>query len=405
MKHSAAITAAVLATLAALLALWQLRGALVLFFLSLGVAAALRPMVDRLESFKWPPLAALTITYLTVLALLTGVAMAAAAPLMSDLKRLEHDAETAFAHAQNAWANGGPLERTLVQLLPFGEGLAREAGRWLASLPTLLGFTRGLFELVVNTIVMAVLSLYWSVDRVHFERLWLSLLAVDHRTAARDAWRTIEIEVGAYLRSEAIQSVAAGVILGIAYTALEFPYPVLLAVCSAAAWLVPWGGVVIALASATAVSLPILILNGKGALWNTVLPAIFATAFALLFIKLVVEPRFFDRRRYNALLIVLVAIVLTKGFGIAGLLLGPPLAAAVQTVGGFWLRTRSTSQSEPLPAAVLKERVATLRAKLTAHDQEAPPELVSLVDRLSTLVRETQENSPPVAASARALQT
>ncbi len=399
MKRYAAITAAVLATLATLLALWQLRGALLLFFLSLGVAAALRPMVDRLESLRWPRLAALAVTYLATLAMLASLAMVASGPLMTDLERLEHDAETAFAHARNTWPDRGPVARKLVQLLPAGEGLASTAadGRWLASLPTLLGFTRGFFEIVVNTIVMAVLSLYWSIDRVHFERLWLSLLAVDHRTAARDAGRTVEIEVGAYLRSEAIQCIAAGVFLGLGYSAMSFPYPVLLAVCSAAAWLVPWGGVVIALAFAAALSLPTLILRGQEALWNAALPAMIATVFVLSFLELVVEPRLFDRRRYNALLIVLVVIVLTESFGIAGLLLGPPLAAAIQTIGGSWLRWRAVAQSQPLPAPALAERVATLRASLAAED--APPELVSLVDRLSTLVRETRESSPPLATT------
>ncbi|HVC92964.1 MAG TPA: AI-2E family transporter [Pirellulales bacterium] len=404
MKRYAAITAAVLTTLATLLALWQLRGALLLFFLSLGVAAALRPLVDRLESFKWPRLAALAMTYLATLALLTGLAMVAAGPLMTDLERLEHDAETAFAHARNSWPNGGPLQRKLVQLLPVGESLTVWAadGRWLASLPILLGFTRGFVEIVVNTIVMAVLSLYWSVDRVYFERLWLSLLAVDHRTAARDAWRTVEIEVGAYLRSEAIQCVAAGAILGLGYSAMQFPYPVLLAVCSAAAWLVPWGGVVIALALTAVLSLPIMVLDGQVSLdgqqtlWSTALPAMIATVLVLSFLELVVEPRLFDRRRYNALLIMLVVIVLTEGFGIAGLLLGPPLAAAIQTVGGYWLRRRAVPQSQPLPPPALAERVAALRASLAAQD--APPELASLVDRLSALVQETGENLPPAAA-------
>ena len=50
---------------------------------------------------------------------------------------------------------------------------------------TLLGVTWGFFGTILNVLIIVVLSLYWSIDRVHFERLWLSLLDVGRRQRRR----------------------------------------------------------------------------------------------------------------------------------------------------------------------------------------------------------------------------
>ena len=46
------------------------------------------------------------------------------------------------------------------------------------------------------------------------------------------------------------------------------------------------------------------------------------------------EPRLFNRRRYNSLFIVLAVIALAETFGILGLLLGPMVAVAIQATAG-----------------------------------------------------------------------
>src|SRR6185369_9351425 len=92
-----------------------------------------------------------------------------------------------------------------------------------------------------------ILSVYWSTNQVHFERLWLSLLPAEQRKLARNVWRTIELELGAYIRSEIIQSFLAGFLLTIGYWMLGCPYPALLGVFGAIAWLIPLVGAPLAM--------------------------------------------------------------------------------------------------------------------------------------------------------------
>ena len=84
-------------------------------------------------------------------------------------------------------------------------------------LPAILGFTQGMGGVVSGAIVILFLSLYWSINQILFERLWLSLLPSGQRKQARDIWRTIESDIGAYVRSQGVQSLLAGLLLGLGY--------------------------------------------------------------------------------------------------------------------------------------------------------------------------------------------
>ena len=79
---------------------------------------------------------------------------------------------------------------------------------------------------------MIILSLYWSADQMRFERLALSVFPKKHHQRIRQIWRSVETGVGAYVRSEVIQSVLAGIILGTGYGLMGVPYPTILAISS-----------------------------------------------------------------------------------------------------------------------------------------------------------------------------
>jgi predicted PurR-regulated permease PerM len=268
-------------------------------------------------------------------------------------------------------------------------GFSVERGAEESTIRIVLGITAGIVEAVVQGVFVIVLSLYWSFDRVYFERLWLSLLAVELRQPARTVWRTIEAEAGAYLHSEAVQCLAAGVMLWIGYAAMGHPYPVFLAVLGALAWLFPWIGGVLAVAFVVVFSLPAILLDGASA-WTTALPAALYAFFVLTFLEFVIEPRLFNRRRYNALLLVLVAVCLVEMIGVLGLLLGPPLAAAIQVLAEQLMLWRPPEEVQVShPHLTMRERLQRLKV-LLEEPGESRPDLVNLVDRLDVLINKTE---------------
>jgi hypothetical protein len=152
---------------------------------------------------------------------------------------------------------------------------------------------------------------------------------------------------------------------------------------------VPWIGILLIVAVVFILSTPIFILEGRNSGLLIGGLTLILTQGVFLIMEFVVEPRFFNRRRYNSLLTVFMVILLADSWGILGLLLGPPLAVAIQVWGEQLLQFR-VSSSAPATTTLtvsLEERMNSLNSLLAA--METPPaELTSLVNRLNTIVKE-----------------
>jgi predicted PurR-regulated permease PerM len=285
------------------------------------------------------------------------------------------------------------IERLVTDRLPpADELLTALAGRHgEQALRLVLGTAFGVVGRVVDLVLMVVLSLYWTIDRTYFERLWLSLLPLPQRISARKLWRVLEAELEAYARSEITQSVLAGIVFGTGFRLLGLDYPALLAMIAALAWLVPWLGAIIALLALAVVELPALVVHWPGSLVSVAAAALF-TVVVFVILETAVEPRLFNRRRYNSLLMVLAVIALADIFGILGLLLGPMAAVATQAAVEHVERERIAACRPASHLAALEARIADLRA-VAGSNEGLPREWMSIVDRLATLIAQARETS------------
>lgn len=390
----------ILATLLLLVVTWILRDVVLLFLVSLAVAAALRPVVERIAPSGRRRMAALAGAHLGVAAGLIGLVLAAVGPLLTDVRIFTTDLKQAQQEMRETWPTGTPIQRSVSRWLPTQAlAFSTEAGSKGELLRLLSGMTFGVVELGITLAFVLFLSWYWSVDRVRFERLWLSLLPVERRAPARDGWREIENECGAYLRSEVVQCVSAGLILWFGFSMLQQPYPTLLALVCAVAWLIPWFGGLVAVAVVLVMSLPAALTGDAPGLWHVGAPAAVLTLGVLMILEFVVEPRVFDRQRYNSILVTLVVLGLAERAALTGMLLGPPLAAAIQLAAIHWARSRAApTDDDQADPAKWTDRVRQLRREIDQRDPPRP-ELGSLVDRLEKLVAETEVAAPPSAGS------
>jgi predicted PurR-regulated permease PerM len=236
------------------------------------------------------------------------------------------------------------------------------------------------------------LSIYWSINQIHFERLWLSLLPTDLRKKARGAWRVIDSDVGVYLRSEVTQSLLAGIILGIGVWLLGSPYPAFLALAGVFASLIPVVGIVL-------VVITVLLI---GLLTSSSL-GIFTALFALiLFISLnmIVKNRLFKMRWDNSILTVVLLIALADAFGFVGLLLAPPLSVVCQILWSRLVIYHSVSGAAT-HISDLKERQARLRDNINAMDEPPLPLITSSMERLAGLIAKAE----PILLAAQPVNT
>ena len=377
----------VITTLAVLLLIWQFAGAIGLFLLSLAVSAILRPFITSLTNRLMSKRVALGIVYAIVTISLVSFFLLIGPLLLQDLQDATNDFISNYDRAKLEWAESGSVfQKTVAEQLPPSADLFQAATSMEDAVPLLTGaFTvvQGFFSGLGSLAIVVVLSLYWSADQLRFERLSLSLLPDEYHPKALQVWRSVEARVGAYLRGELVQSILTGFIVWFGYAAMGIRYAVLLALWVAVVRLIPWFGALIAV-------IPALVI-GIGTSSVLGMLAAFYTIVILLFAKLVIEPRFFRRQRYSALLIVLFVIAMAGALGVIGMVLAPPLAVAIQIL---------FEQLYPFPeqryslealekARQIRKRLSEVRSRLP--DPVHRKNLI-LMNRIQRLVRRTVDH-------------
>ena len=375
----------VVITLAGLLLIWQFSVAIVLFLLSLAVAAALRPLINSLMGSRVSKRLALAVVYSILVVLIVGTFFLVGARILDELQTASDDLLASYDRAKTQWPVSGTLfQQTLAEQLPPSANLyeALISGEGVPALQGVLGIAQDFFSILGNIAIVLILSLYWSADQLRFERLGLSLLPSEYHSRALHTWRSIEAGVGAYLRSEFVQSALAGLLLWAIYLTLDIRYPALLAMWGAVVRLIPWFGALIAVLPALFVAI------GSSPILGIV--AAISTVVVLFLLKEVIEPRVFHRHKYSSLLIVLFVIGLAEAFGFIGVILAPPLAVAVQIMFRelFPLPASQFSQEVSDRVSNIRKRLLQLRRRIQRRTNRKNRQLIN---RIYYLVRRTSD--------------
>ncbi|MHB8776317.1 MAG: AI-2E family transporter [Anaerolineales bacterium] len=374
---------AALTTLLALLVLWQFRIVIVYVLISLALAAAVRPLVKDWASRKFGMRLMLILLYLISLGGFGFLFFLVGKFAIVNIEQLAQTLLALDTWTLPSWLAGSLFQQMLVAWLPMsGDLLAAftgEQGQFV--LLAILGFTQGIGGVISDAIVILFLSIYWSVNQIHFERLWLSLLPPEQRKQARDIWRTIEPNLGAYIRSEIVQSLLAVLLLSVGYWLLGCSYPMLLALIGALARLIPVVGAPLALI------LPLLI--GLQTSLPLSLFMVLYTLAVLIALQVWVEPLLFKRKWDNPILTLVIMLAMADAFGLLGILIAPPLSAICQIL---W----NQLVSNPLEAGAatrvsdLKERQSRLLDVIQEMSEPPPPLVVSSMGRLTNLLEKAE---------------
>jgi putative permease len=370
-------------TVLALAVLWQFRIAVVYVLISLALAAALRPLANRLAGRGFVVRSAWILLYLVVLGGFGYLFFLTSEIAIAEIQQLAHTVSVQDAWRLPGWLQGSAFQQTLVAQLPppskLFEAVTGSKGQLV--LPAVLSLSQGLGGVVSAVFVILLLSIYWSINQIHFERLWLSLLPSGQRKQARGIWRTIEPDLGAYIRSEVVQSLLAGLLLGLGYWLLGSPYPILLALIGALAWLIPVVG------APLAVIMPLL-LGLTTSVQFSLFTALY-TLIVLIALDIWVEPRLFRRKWVNPMLTLVILLAMADAFGLVGIIIAPPLSVVCQIL---WRRL--VSHRAVLGAAAqisdLKERQARLAETIRAMDEAPLPLVTSSMLRLTQLIEKAE---------------
>lgn len=378
-KQLVAIGAAVMTTFLALLILWQFRIVIIYILISLIITAVLRPFANRLANSRILARLGYILLFLVFLIGFGFFLFLTTETAVGEIQLLAQTVSVQDEWQLPAWLEGSSFQQALVTQLPppstLFEALTGNQGQLV--LPAILGFTQSMGGVLSGVFVILFLSIYWGIGQNHFERLWLSLLPSPQRKQARGIWRAVELDIGAYIRSQLVHSILAGLLLGLGYWLLGSPYPALLALAGALACLIPVVG------AALAVTPPLLV-----GLLTSVHLSLFTVLYALLVLIALeawVKPRLFKRGWHNPVLTLVLLIALADAFGLVGIIVAPPVSVICQIL---WSRLVSHRHVSGAAAQVsdLIERQERLSAIIRAMDEPPPPLVTSSMERLTDLI-------------------
>ena len=179
--------AAVMTTLLALIAIWQFHIVIIYVLISLALAATVRPFAVGWIKRGTAARITLFLLFLISLGVFGSLIFLVGKFVIGDIQQLAQTLSIQGSWRLPPWLEGSSFQQILAARLPtpnkLFEAVTGEHGQLV--LPALLGLTEGIGSVLSTTIIILFLSLYWSINQIHFERLWLSLLPSELRKHAQ----------------------------------------------------------------------------------------------------------------------------------------------------------------------------------------------------------------------------
>lgn len=214
--------------------------------IAIAIAEALRPLVDRLE--RWVTRSfAIFLVYLIVVGAFGVLAWVVVPVLIAQGQELLLRAPELIARLEAMGQSRG---------MPMGEGVSGAVASMSERLGDLvLRLPLQVLEVVVETMVVFFLSLYWLIGSDALERFTLSLVPSSRHDTTKDVLHEAGQAMGGYVRGAAINAVAMGALAYGALTLLGVNYALALGIITMLAEPIPILGPVLAAVPVVGVAL------------------------------------------------------------------------------------------------------------------------------------------------------
>jgi len=319
--------AKIVLTLALLWLLGRLWTLLVLLAIALLLAAALEPVIERLERRRWRRGLSVGLVVLVLLGVVSLVLVVLVPPVARQTEEFALALPGYVDHVERfVYANPAIGDRVGEVAGEVADDAAGDPTRVVAPF---LAVGTGLVQAITNLVVLFALTVYLLLDGERVIAWAARLLPVRHRAKVRRMLPEVSRVVGGYLLGLSINSVLFGAYSFVVLSLLGVPEPLLLAILSALLNVVPMFGMWIAIAISASLALTVS--------W----PAAALVVALLLGYQQVenylISPRVFGGTLRISPFAVLFAI-LVGGYllGVIGVILALPIAAAIPPIERIW---------------------------------------------------------------------
>lgn len=308
------------------------------------LAYALTPTVKFLQRFM-PRLLAILVVYLLVLGVISLLLYLVVSTAIAQVVSLRHYVQDLLTPAVNGQPS--PFEQTL-NTLGISQGQIESARQQITTqlegiAGSVIPLLRGIFNFILDTIIVAVLSIYLLIDGARVGQ-WLRRNApLQLRERTGFLIDTIQRVVGGYIRGQLFLSTLIGLLVGVGMALFHVPYALLLGVLAFVFAFIPVLG--------TFLSGAICVLLALTQGWIIAVIVLFYFVGVHVFEGDIVGPRIVGKAVGLHPVISLVALVAgAELFGILGALFASPVSGVIQAlIVSLWTEWR-ISHPEQFPA-------------------------------------------------------
>jgi predicted PurR-regulated permease PerM len=344
------LTLVVVAVLLGIYFLQQLLPVLFLLLISVMLATAIEPLVNRLRRGIFNRTAGILVVYtglfliLAALAWLTiPVIIAQVSEVARQMPQISRDVHTMAEQSDNSFIRsqltliGNAIDQVFVAPPPPSTNPDETAQQVQQTTTTVLSVAEGVFSILA----MFVIAFYWLTERTLIKRSMIALLPAERGNRVRRVWDDIEVKVGGWVRGQLTLMLIVGLVSAVGYFTIGLKYwpvlAVIIFICEAIPLVGPYIGtapaVLVAFTQSGNEGLPALLgLDDIGSVPRALIVVVFAILLQAVEGNVLV-PRVMRNSVGISPLTVMVSLLVgaTLG-GLAGALLAVPFAGALQVV-------------------------------------------------------------------------
>lgn len=299
----------------------QVMGIFLLFYSAFVITSSLEPFIEKLQKFMNRKAAA-TIVVLTAMALTFLAFIPILAASINEIISLCDSLPENISAATDYIANKSIFGYKLSDLLDL-QDLAAPMGSLAQNVVNKsIDFTMSIAQICVFLVVFMMLIFYFSIDKEYLETKFAEFFPPDMKESAKNILTTIELKVGAYVRTQVLSMATVGIMVMIALAILNIKYAFLLGLISGILDIIPIVGPTIALLA--------IVFVAYSAGWVKILLVIAAFLLVQQISNYVVRPFLFGKfMSLHPLTLFLALFIAQQFFGVVGVILSPAIASTV----------------------------------------------------------------------------
>ncbi|KKW25514.1 MAG: hypothetical protein VE99_C0001G0151 [candidate division Kazan bacterium GW2011_GWC1_52_13] len=332
----------IIKVLAVLLLLWFLfivRDIIAIMFVSLILASALSPTIDRMAKSGIPRALTVLVWYLLIIALFGVMIYFILPPVITQLRQLAEQFPVYFASLENIMRN---IKEFGIQthLLDDSQQNLNALSNFLNSFTSnIFNTTRGFISGFVALLTVFVLTLYLLLDENGIKKFFVALLPIKQKNQIVTIANKVGLGLGAWLRGQILLGIIVGMVVYVGLYFLHIPYALTLALLAGILEIIPVIGPII---SAIPAILIALTLSPTTALLVTV----FYILVQELENKLLVPKVMQLTVGLHPVTIIIVLLIGAKLMGILGILLAVPVTTMVYIILREWAGMKPSRSSK-----------------------------------------------------------